>query len=109
MIKKTFQITIWTLVIGIIFIGLSYAEKSTTFSASCYMPYYVTLDTGEKVLADSDEARQKKLDEVLEENENNIDAKESKISGLIRQVEEIISEDNNGNEEMEIIVTLVGK
>jgi len=109
MIKKTMLITIWVLIIGITFIKFSSAEKSASYSASCFMPYYVTLSSGDRVLANSEEAKQDELEKALEKDEDNLDAKENKISGLIRQIEKIVSQDYDGSERIEIITTVAAK
>ena len=56
-IKKAAIITL-VLSMGFIFLYPAFAGQSASFSASCYMPRYVTMESGEMVLADSERANQ---------------------------------------------------
>ena len=96
-------ILVMALLIGIISVKPIFAETSATFSASCYMPYYVTMPEGEMVLAESENAGQDtKVAENQEIEKSNIENE----TNLIQQQEEIISEDS---EEIELIKTVCAK
>jgi len=99
-IKKTPVIITLVLSMGFIFLYPAFAEQSASFSASCYMPRYVTMESGEMVLADSERANQNI--NIAEIEEINIVEKKTE---LIQQ-EEIILE-NDG--EIEVITTVCAK
>ena len=106
--RKNIAVTILALFLGIIFLGPLFAGNTATFSVSCYMPYYVTLSDGEKVLAESEKAKQdtsiaenKKEESFIAENKNN----ENK-NNFIKQKEEIVSKDKK---EVQLITTVCAK
>ena len=102
-IKKTPVIVTLVLSMGFIFLYPAFAEQSASFSASCYMPRYVTMESGEMVLADSERTNQNiniaeshKIEEIkILENETE----------LIQQ-EEIILENDA---EIEVITTVCAR
>ena len=101
--RKRASIVMVVLLIGIMFIKPVSAEKSVTFSASCYMPFYMEMPSGEMILAEDVESW-----EAIKEAETQ-KLEKSKIENneiISIQQEEIISEDNN---EIEIIKTVCAK
>ena len=70
--KKTLLTVILILFIGNINLGLIFAgnSASASFSVSCYMPYYVTMPNGEKVLAENQQTKQETI-VIKEEKEGN--------------------------------------
>ena len=92
-------ILVMALLLGIISIKPIFAETSATFSASCYMPFYVDMPEGKMAPTNSENNIQEantlvQINEIKEE------------SNLTQQQEEIISEDS---EEIEIIKTVCAK
>lgn len=93
-------------IMGIIFLKPAFAGKtSVTFTASCYMPEYITTLDGERVLADSEKAKQKESAVEKEENNEENSLAENKTN-IIRQQEEIVSDNNS---ETQLITTVCAR
>ncbi|MDD5005937.1 MAG: hypothetical protein PHS93_05490 [Candidatus Omnitrophica bacterium] len=100
--RRAFRVilTIAILILGIILVKALFADGSFTAAATCYMPQYVTLANGEKVLADSinNGNNQNNQINVPEVNKEEIeeDAIAENASALIQQQEEVVLEDGLG-------------
>jgi len=78
------------------------AANTAVFSVSCYMPYYVTTDNGDQVLAEAQTNQETAI--VQEQKTDEITAEED--IAFVEQQERVVSQENG---EAELINTVCAK
>ena len=102
-IRKRAIIVMVALLIGIMCIKPASAEKTATFSASCYMPFYVEMPNGEMVLADS---------KITKQDTNITESQKIEETNIIENKTEFIQQEEitlENDEEVELIKTVCAK